>query len=162
MNKNIKLFIGILVAILVAGASLAYGALTAEQPKPAAIQTPDNKQPLAAQLETEQATIDTVLIAAYPKIQTDYLVNKGQLYGEKGEWYGTTLTYKGADVANRDTLRLLMQKKDGIWIVRTAPPEPLLSAKKYSVVPVSILKSINKPIGLPAGAANSPAVNPAG
>lgn len=165
MNKSMKVFIGIVVAIFVAGGSLAYGAMTAKQPTPSSsnkvVSQKMSKEQLAKLLTAERPTIDVVMLAAYPKISTDYAVGEGQLFDE-GKWFGATLTYKGSDIDNRDTLRILMQKKNGLWTVHTTPPEPLLSHKKYPDVPIDILKTLNKPIGLPAGGANSPAINPAG
>jgi len=165
MNKDMKLLAGIIAAIFIAGGSLAYGALTAKQPSSPQTNTMStqkmNKEDLAKQLAIERPTIDIVMRAAYPKISSEYTVGPGQLFDE-GRWFGATLTYKGSDIDNRDTLRILMQKKDGLWIVRTTPPEPLLSRKKYPDVPVDILRTINKPVSLPAGAANSPVINPAG
>jgi hypothetical protein len=75
------------------------------------------------------------------------MANK-QLLGD-GRWFGATLTYKGSDTANRDTLRVLLEKKDNLWTLRTTPPEPLLSTKKYPDVPKSVLQTINKPVSLP-------------
>lgn len=181
MNKGLKTYFIVIASIIVGGAAFTYGALTApdskqiqqasqqksESPKPEEkkseapkpTETP-KKLNLNEQLLIEQGVIDGVLVEKYPKITTDYTINKGQLF-DKGQWYGTTLTYKGADVKNRDTLRVLMEKKDGAWSLRTTPPQPLLSAMEFPDVPKSILQTINKPISLPAGAANSPAINPA-
>lgn len=180
MNKNVKTFLIVIASIIIGGAAFAYGALTApnqpqtqvsqqqtESPKPETskeTKQPETEKPKELspeeQLAVEQGAVDGVLIEKYPKISSDYTINKGQLF-EKGKWYGTTLTYKGGDVNNRDTLRVLMEKKDGTWTLRTTPPRPLLSSKEFPDVPKSVLQAINKPISLPAGAANSPPINPA-
>lgn len=159
MKRSFKIALTIILVLAVCVGAVAYGALTAPKPtvtKPVTMKLP-TKTELVNKLKTEQATITSVLLASYPKIATDYIVNQGQLY-DQGEWYGTTLTYKGTDTMNRDTLRVLMQKKQGLWIVRTTPPEPLLSAKKYADVPRSVLQSINKAVSLP-GTDTSPSVN---
>lgn len=167
MNKDMKLFLSILAAIFIAGGAFAYGALTApqNQPTPASTATPTpsaSTKPTASKLkeklQSELPTIMSVMTAAYPKITTDYTVNTGQLFDE-GQWFGTTLTYRGTDSDNRDTLRVLLQKKNGVWVLRTTPPRLILSAKEFPDVPKSILKTINKPISLPAGSGNSPAIN---
>lgn len=160
MNSNMKIFLSILAVIIIGGGSLALGALTA--PKRSPVAAPHTSTPakidLTKQLESELPTITNVMTAAYPKIATDYIVSKGRLY-DKGQWYGAVLTYRGTDAMNRDTLRVLLEKKNGAWEMHTTPPEPLLSAKKYKNIPVSILKSINQPVSLP-GTDNSPTINP--
>lgn len=171
MNKQLKVMLIVFLSIVVGIGAIAYGAATAPKkqsvqpvvqlstPAPTPTATPTTKIDLKAQLETEQSTITGVILAAYPKIATDYTINPGQLF-ENGQWYGTTLTYKGSDTMNRDTLRILLQKKEGIWLLRTTPPEPLLSAKKYPDVPKKVLQTINKAISLP-GTDTSPTVNAA-
>lgn len=163
MNKDLKTFLIILAVIFVAGASIAYGALTAPQKQQVAVtvsptaspsKSPSpSPKPTADQLEklrdTELPTIKTVITTAYPLVATDYIINKGALFDE-GQWYGTTLSYHGKDTLNRDTLRVLLQKKDGVWILRTKPPVPLLSTEAFPDVPKDILKAINQPISLPS------------
>lgn len=171
MNKQLKVMLIVFLSIVVGIGAIAYGAATAPKkqsaqspmqssaPTTTPTATPSIKIDLKAQLKTEQSTITGVILAAYPKIATDYTINPGQLF-ENGQWYGTTLTYKGSDTMNRDTLRILLQKKEGIWLLRTTPPEPLLSAKKYPDVPKKVLQTINKAISLP-GTDTSPTVNAA-
>jgi len=163
MNKQIKTILIIIASIIVGIGAVAYGALTAPkqtiQPSPTPTITVPTKSELEAKLKTEQATINTAIIAAYPKIATDYTISQGQLF-DQGQWYGTTLTYKGSDAMSRDTLRVLLQKKQGVWTVRSTPPEPLLSAIKYPDVPKKVLQTINKAISLP-GTDSSPPVNAA-
>lgn len=154
-----KVLAGAAVLIVAIGA-ITFGALTTPEQqnnRAPAKPTASAQQQLNDRLDAERPTIMLVLESAYPKVTTDYIVSEGAMY-DGGKWYGTTLTYKGTDTANRDTLRVLMQKKDGVWIMRTTPPEPLLSAKKYADVPASVLRSINQPVSLP-GAANSPTIN---
>ncbi len=152
MNRQLKITLIVIATIIVAIGSVAYGAATAphsslHKSSSSAPKTMTKKD-LAARLKKEQSTILGVLTTAYPKIKTDYSINQGQLFG-KGEWYGTTLTYKGTDSMNRDTLRVLMQKKHGVWTLRTTPPVPLLSTVEFPDVPKSVLQEINEPISLP-------------
>lgn len=154
MNDQLKTVLILVGVIVIAGGSITYGALTANPAEPSApkqqsapSQTP-KKIDLVNSLETEKPTIQGVLMAAYPKIGTDYTIVREQLF-DKGQWYGALLTYKGTDLDNRDTLRVLMQKKDGAWVLRTTPPQPLLAAKQYPDVPRSVLQSINRAVSLP-------------
>lgn len=159
MNDKIKIIVTV-VAVIIAGAgAVAYGAATAPKPtpaKPTATVVSRSQADLDALLKAEQPTITSVLTATYPKITTDYTINPGRLY-DQGQWYGTTLTYTGSDSMNRDTLRVLLQKKNGIWTIRTHPPEPLLSTIEFPDVPKSVLQSINKAISLP-GSDSSPTI----
>ncbi|MDB5183733.1 MAG: iviTM7 [Candidatus Saccharibacteria bacterium] len=150
MSDRLKFILIVTTAIIIGAGSVAYGAATAPKPipKPVATVQPISKTELAAELKAEQPTITSVLTASYPLVETNYLINQGQLF-DQGQWYGTTLSYKGTDSLNRDTLRVLMQKKQGIWILRTLPPRPLLSTVEFPDVPESILDEINKAISLP-------------
>lgn len=166
------MYLIIIASILIGGAAFTYGAMTApkggkavqsiqESPKPSPKPSEKPKElSLEEKLIKEQSVINGVLVGKFPLVATDYTVNKGQLF-DKGQWYGTTLTYKGQDINNRDTLRVLMHKEGGVWKLLTTPPRPLLSIKEFPDVPKTILQAINKPISLPAGADNSPAINPA-
>lgn len=134
------------------------------EPQPTVKQPTKSVEPLPTKdeldklLNEELPALSAALTAAYPIIPNEYIINRGKLY-RSGEWYGTTLTYKGADVDNRDTLRVLMQKKGSTWVVRSTPPKPLLSSKVFTDVPKEILKDINQPAPLP-GTATSPAITP--
>lgn len=151
MNRDLRIFLSIIAALFIAGGALAYGAATPTAPQASPSSTPQptlSKSQLEKRLESERSTIIGVLTAAYPKIEGDYTISKGQLF-DKGQWYGTTLMYQGKDTLNRDTLRVLLQKKNGIWELRTAPPTIILSAVEYPDVPKSVLETINKPVSLP-------------
>lgn len=159
MNSNLRTILIVAAAVIIASGAFAYGALTApKKVAPTPIPTPTlSKDQLTEKLKIEEETILGVLKTAYPTVATDYMINKGSLYG-KGEWYGTTLTYRGSDSGNRDTLRVLMQKKSGVWILRTIPPRQLLSTVEFPDTPKSILRSINEPVSLPEGD-DSPAIS---
>lgn len=162
MSEKTKKTLIIIASIIIGVGAFTYGALTANpQETPASATTPTPKPAkidLNKLLDSERATIIGVLTAAYPNIEKNYTVADGKLY-EKGEWYGTTLTYHGKDTLNRDTLRILMQKKHGVWVLRTTPPQILLSTVEFTDVPKSVLDSINQPVSLPAGNENSPAIH---
>lgn len=180
MNKNMKTFAIVIAALFIGGGSLALGALTApqqqaqnqsqrrevsESPRPSQTPTttpaprvPENQA--VNTLESAQTAVTTLLATAYPKATTDYTMSSTKLDDSK-KWFTAILTYKGQDTMNRDTLRVLAQKKDGEWILRTTPPEIILSVKKYRDVPEAILKSINKPVSLP-GTDTSPTINQPG
>lgn len=97
---------------------------------------------LATLYDTEREDIYATLIEAYPQLTTTYDIRHDQLY-RKGDVFAATLTAKNQDDDNADTLRLLMQKKSGNWMIRSTPPQPILSAPVYSDIPRSILLKIN-------------------
>jgi len=164
MSERMKTTLIVIAAVIIGTGAFTYGALTAPRPAKSAPVASTTPQPVKVDLDqllqTEQPTILGVLTTAYPKISTDYTIDQGKLF-DQGEWYGTTLTYRGSDTMNRDTLRVLLQKKQGVWVLRTTPPEPLLSKVEFPEVPKTILDTINKPVSLPAGD-TSPSVNAAG
>ena len=92
-------------------------------------------------LKTELPVIKTALTVAYPNISA-YDIQTGQLY-KTGEWYGTTLTYKGPDIFNSDTLRIVLNKTASGWVVVTNPPSVNLNKYDYPKIPLEILKSVN-------------------
>lgn len=96
---------------------------------------------LSTLLNEQLETIKSVLNEKY-KNMTQYVVAKGMLY-KKGEWYGTTLQYNGSDEFNYDSLRLVMNKRDGTWVVITDPPSISLSAQSYPTVPIDVLRDVN-------------------
>ena len=114
---------------------------------------------LDARLASERATIQSVLTTAFPALSQSYTIGREQLFDD-GSWYGAILTYKGTDENNRDSLRVLLQKKDNDWVVRTSTP--LIVISKYDVpdAPAWILDAINKPAYLP-GTPTSPSITPA-
>ena len=91
----------------------------------------------------EQQAIETALTAAYPAVATDYTPKHGTLY-HRGEIYGAILIARDQSGDNADTLRVLMEKKDGNWIMRSKPPVPVLSAPLYPSISRDILADINR------------------
>ncbi|RYF29645.1 MAG: hypothetical protein EOO17_00455 [Chloroflexi bacterium] len=164
MNNRQTVILGISTVVVLAVVVIVGVVVSSPQqptPAPAPQQQTDSRplseQELDALLQTELPTLAEVLTTKFPAAVDLYTINQGKLY-DRGQWYGTTLTYRGSDEDNRDTLRVLMQKKDGVWIVRTTPPQLLLSQKSYPDVPKTILQTINQPAELP-GTTSSPAIN---
>lgn len=160
-NKTTWLLASIVVIIF---AVIGVGFITSqssEQPKEQPAKTRE-ELPTASELtlllQKEQAAIDSSITASFPQISTLYTIERGKLY-HKGEWYGAILQYKGSESANRDTLRIVMQQKAGIWVLRTSQPQPLVSKQDIPNAPVSMLDDINRPAPL-TGTETSPAITP--
>ncbi len=111
--------------------------------KPVSISlNPDySEQRLSSILEKELENIKTVLNTKYQNIG-DYSIQKGKLY-KKGKWYATTLQYIGNDEFNYDTLRLVMYRKDNVWVLITDPPGIIISHQVYPDIPIDILRDLN-------------------
>lgn len=91
----------------------------------------------------EQAAIEAALLADYPRIAMDYRIVHSKLY-HQGELYGAILIAQDQGSDNADTLRVLMQKKNGAWKLLSRPPTPILSAPLYPSVDRVILLDINQ------------------
>ena len=67
---------------------------------------------LSVMLDKEYPIIYQYLVTKYGENKiNNYTVKKGKLY-RNGNWYGTTLQYKGDDKNIADTLRIILLKKD--------------------------------------------------
>ncbi len=124
------------------------------QPKETSLSRSD----LDAQLTAELPVIKSVLLAAFPSLEQTYTIERSALYGN-GEWYGGTLQYIGPDTNNRDTLRVVLQKKNNIWTLRTPQPQILVSSVDIRDAPATMLDEVNKPAPL-SGTPTSPAIIP--
>jgi hypothetical protein len=97
-------------------------------------------------LRGETANLKKVILEKYPKIKQLYNIQPGRLY-KKGDWYGTVLTYKGdstgANLFKTDSLKIILEKQNGQWVVKTNPPNILLSKYDYPGIPEEILRSVN-------------------
>lgn len=109
--------------------------------KTVTIDPPYSQSRLSSMLDAEFGAIKTALTQKYKNLSL-YEVQKGKLY-QQGEWYGTKLTYKGTDVFNSDTLRVVLHKVNGNWVVATDPPNISLSSILYPDVPIEVLKDVN-------------------
>lgn len=104
---------------------------------------------LNSQLDAELSTINKQLLETFPKIKGLYKINRGKLYHD-GEWYGTTLVYKGKDISNSDSLRVALKKEASGWSVKSNPPDIYLSKHVYPDIPVDVLREINiLPVPIP-------------
>ena len=91
----------------------------------------------------ERSAIRAALQKEYPQLKTLYTISHEAVY-EKGQFYGATLTFKDRKSEQRDTLRVLMQKQDDEWQVRSTPPQPVLSAPTFTDVHPATLEAINR------------------
>lgn len=162
MQSKTTIILGIVAVVIIGG--IVGAGIYLQQPAPAQNPQPvkqDKKLPsateLAEKLPDEQPAITLALTETYPTLLTSYTINTGKLYHD-GSWYGTTLTYYGTDENNRDTLRVLMRKKNDKWEVLSKPPRIILRAADYPDAPKSVVQDINRPAPLP-GTATSPAIN---
>jgi hypothetical protein len=100
-----------------------------------------SKEKLAQLIEEEGPAIFSALSTRYPNINL-YAVQTGKLY-RNGEWYGTTLKYQGAGQYNSDTLRAVLHKENGVWVLKSVPPDIVLSKFNNPDVPQDILSDVN-------------------
>ena len=105
------------------------------------INPPYSDQKLSSLLSTESPAIQMVLTQKYPHISL-YKIQLGKLY-HTGDWYGTTLVYTGSDIFNSDTLRVVLHKQNGTWVVATDPPNITLSKLLFPNVPEDVLVDVN-------------------
>ena len=74
-------------------------------------------------------------------ISSQYTIQKGQLF-DNGNWYGTTLVYKGDDYFNNDTLRVVLKKNGNTWVV-AGKPSIYFNKFDYANIPKNILSEVN-------------------
>lgn len=100
------------------------------------------EQRLSELLKTEKPVIDTTLVKSFPKINL-YEIQRGELY-DYGDWYGTTLYYKGDDDYNADMLRVILHKESGAWVIKTPTPSIFLNNQLSPGVPDDIVSRVNE------------------
>lgn len=106
------------------------------------IYPPYTEKKLTSLLTSEQDDIKKTIVEKYPNIESLYTINTGELFN-RGEWYGTHLTYKNSDdLYQSDTLRLLLKKEGEKWKV-TTEPEIVISKIVYSEIPSKVIDSVN-------------------
>lgn len=91
----------------------------------------------------ESPAIEALIYQQYPLAQTQYTIASGKLY-HQGEYYGAILMANDRAGDNADTLRVLAEKTEGKWKLRSTPPTPILNSPSYSDVNRSILLDINR------------------
>lgn len=100
-----------------------------------------SKEKLGQILASELPVIQRQIKESYPNVYL-YSIQPGELY-RKGDWYGTTLLYTGPYTPNRDSLRLIMNKNNGKWVIMTNPPNISLNKYEFPNIPVEILDEVN-------------------
>jgi hypothetical protein len=113
-----------------------------DKPSHVTIKPSYSQKKLDSLLKNEFPSIKTAIETQYPVITTLYNIQRGALYS-KGEWYGTSLQYRGENYSKSDTLKLVMHKESGIWKIKTKPPNIYLSKYVYTNIPVNILDDLN-------------------
>jgi hypothetical protein len=93
----------------------------------------------------ELLTINTIIQDKYSAVIDKFVLKDGSLFG-RGEWYGATLTERVARSDQGDVYRVLLNKKDGVWVI-VAYPQIILSKFDYPDVPYSVLDGINRLVG---------------
>jgi hypothetical protein len=96
---------------------------------------------LRTMLGDEVASLHQTIQNNYSNINL-YQIQPGKLY-HFGDWYGTTLRYAGQDPLNSDTLRVVLHKESGVWIIKTDPPNISLSKYAYPDIPKDVLSDLN-------------------
>lgn len=97
---------------------------------------------LDALLDNAQPAITSTLYDAYPLAKQSYSLQHERLY-ELGDVYGAILVAREKS-DNSDTLRVLLEKRNGKWVVRSTPPTPVLSTPDYSSIDEATLSDINQ------------------
>ena len=92
-------------------------------------------------LNIELQRIQNVIKKTYPTVDDLYVISDGKLF-HFGDWYGTTLVYRGEYSQNSDALRIILHKKGGVWVIATQP-DILLTTTAYPSVPFDILSRTN-------------------
>lgn len=97
---------------------------------------------LSQLLGDQEGSIHNVIKSKYSNNINLYEIQSGKLY-HFGDWYGTTLKYIGDDYSNSDTLRIVLNKEDNNWIIKTDPPSISLSKYVFPRIPVDVLVDVN-------------------
>lgn len=93
-------------------------------------------------LVSEMSALTTAILASGTSIDALYTINQGSL-SHFGEWYFTTLTYKGSsEDASSDTLVVGLQKKNGAWQA-TLPPDIVFTTAAYPDAPRDFINAAN-------------------
>ncbi|HEY1085874.1 MAG TPA: hypothetical protein VGE34_04075 [Candidatus Saccharimonadales bacterium] len=106
------------------------------------ISPPYSKKKLASLLtDSVVESAHTTITNKYPHISSQYTIEKGELY-HSGEWYSTSLVYKGGYNNISDTLHVILKKTDQGWEV-SASPNVSFNKIDSPNIPVDILKEVN-------------------
>lgn len=98
---------------------------------------------LDALLNTQLDIINTAIRQISPVVDSLYTIDKGSL-SNYGNWYFTTLTYKGSiDDENSDTLVVGLQKQKDGWVV-ALPPDIIFTTVAYPQVSRDFIDAANE------------------
>lgn len=100
-----------------------------------------SEQKLASLLPAEKEAIDKAIVALSPNLTALYRISQGKLFAQ-GEWYGTTLVYKGSDELSSDTLKLVARKENGVWTI-VGKPQLYQSNALNPAIPLEIAQAAN-------------------
>ena len=114
-----------------------------DKPKNVVVDPEFSRSKLEAELNPQKAVIATAITTAFPQAKTLYRIENGNFF-QKGEWYGTKLTYVGpAGQYPSDTLRVIVHREGDTWKVVTNPPQIVISAVLHPSIPQSVVSAIN-------------------
>lgn len=116
-----------------------------EEDRTLSIKPSYSEEKMAEILKAELPALKSAISQKYQSGIDQYNIDGGKLYAN-GEWYGTTLDYKAKEDyfhQNADTLRIILRKTGGGWIVATDPPNIYLSKFAFPTIPEYILKDVN-------------------
>lgn len=113
-----------------------------DEDKTVNINPPFSDEYLNNLIEDEIKDIQQAISSRYTEVFKSYSLNKGTLY-QRGDWFGGLLSPNVSSSRQRDPYRIVLHKKDGEWqVVRR--PEYILTASRYSEVPIEVLRQINR------------------
>lgn len=95
---------------------------------------------LSSLLEEQRADIIQIIAKKYSSLGDSYTVGTMKLY-TTGEWCGVLLTPKDPNTV--DVRRLILNKKNGVWVIATDPPSVVVSAPVYPDIPKDVLSDVN-------------------
>ena len=92
-------------------------------------------------LQQEKTGIEQIIIASNPKISSLYSIGNIKLHGD-GSWATASLYYIGDDKWVRDTLHVVLRKKEGVWTLLTKPQITIPKSDLGTDVPDSVFRAI--------------------
>lgn len=103
-----------------------------------------SKSFLSTLLTQERDAIQSVIIAAYPLITSDYIIADENLAGQ-GEWYSAKLIQRVSGGNEPDVYRVVLTKNAATWAV-VVSPRLIVSVPNFSTVPNYIIRQVNEPL----------------
>ncbi len=93
----------------------------------------------AQALLRERGAAKAMLQGRYSLSQRGYVISADGLFGA-AEWYGCVLKPQNAA---QDTLRVILQKKNGGWVV-AAKPAITIGAPSHPDIPFDVVRQVNE------------------